>query len=620
MSGRLLRDRSAAKPQVNTDVMNRALIDDYMNSNNSNFQQQQQQQQQPKLSNNFHNGSSMAMMNDQVVIARPINENNQFEAFQQDQQKLAYQRQKGTLVPFNYNGVPGVGVNSIDIIPRIHMALECEILQEVRWALTELAIISSHEPSLINLKNDPQLLEKLVGYYCGCPFINEKLDGKTGYPYLLQNVDKKIGLEMIENSVDAALVLRNLSQDGYNAYIISLNPILKQAAVKLLNCEIVKNALPIGDSYNSAIKILQYTIDLMESISSYISPAKKNDELFLSLMNLISQTIDRSFKISILRSLSRLMVRSKLSTKDEQFAADNVDSGLLDFVCSCLIMDTDPEIIVTGLDFLYQYILPGGVRITNLLKTLSRTNLLITVLPRLLTHGMSLENVSVNPTATAEPLRLIRRVKVPPPEVAKSLPTDLFQEINKLDEPQRATIWMRCCFKPSETSDVTQISLWKSYEGQFQKENKKLLPAVDFIKNVTNAFANSAAMVITNSETGQRKFIIKGIEPREEPVSPYIGNVEAANPKNKKPSDNLTEGQSVAQQKPVKFWNSSGNDAKSLVPSEISINAATLINGLVVHEKGKSLVKSMESDLLDIVLRVPKLYDQLGDTLCSIQQ
>lgn len=81
---------------------------------------------------------------------------------------------------------------------------------------------------------------------------------------------------------------------------------------------------------------------------------------------------------------------------------------------------------------------------------------------------------------------------------------------------------MRVCFEEDADGDVTQIALWKAYESRFEefvRQGKKLLAAADFIKNVTMAFRNAAAMVVTSPQGGQQKFIIKGIRPREVPLS-----------------------------------------------------------------------------------------------------
>jgi len=130
------------------------------------------------------------------------------------------------------------------------------------------------------------------------------------------------------------------------------------------------------------------------------------------------------------------------------------------------------------------------------------------------------------------------------PLAAPELTKDLYRIMLQFPEPARATTWLHCCYEPttSEEVEVTQISIWKSYETQFQEIWKvdgrdrnpnlhPLLPAVDFIKNVTKAFPNAEAKVLTVQTEGEeqprKKFIIQGIQPRQFPVSIETGNYEA---------------------------------------------------------------------------------------------
>lgn len=80
---------------------------------------------------------------------------------------------------------------------------------------------------------------------------------------------------------------------------------------------------------------------------------------------------------------------------------------------------------------------------------------------------------------------------------------------------------MRCCFEEDPNSDITQIALWQAYQARFNDyvlSGRNLLPAAEFIKNVSIAFSVASAMVLA-LPTGGQKFIIKGIRPRETPMS-----------------------------------------------------------------------------------------------------
>ncbi|ODV62926.1 Rsc9p ASCRUDRAFT_20569, partial [Ascoidea rubescens DSM 1968] len=322
----------------------------------------------------------------------------------------------------------------------------------------------------------------------------------------------------LENSLNSALILRNISQDIESAQILSKNTSLINGCLNLLNNKILLNSLSINNVFNSIFELFVYTLDIIESISSFLCPAPHNDPLFLKLLSLLSSTNDTYFIIIILRSLSRLMVRSNNS---KLFAADNITSAILDQIISYLLINTDHNLILTCLDFLYQYILPGGIRINNLLKSNFRFVTLSKILPMLLNYYPKNNKIFTNTFNSLKPfqstsLKLVQRVNESVPEVAQELPLDLSAKINQLNEPERASQWLKCCFSANPDGEVTQISLWKSYEKEFfpvfQETSKKLLQAVDFIKNVANAFPNSAAMVIPTEKS--KRFIIKGIQPR----------------------------------------------------------------------------------------------------------
>lgn len=82
---------------------------------------------------------------------------------------------------------------------------------------------------------------------------------------------------------------------------------------------------------------------------------------------------------------------------------------------------------------------------------------------------------------------------------------------------------MRCSFEPDANAEITQIALWQAYQQRFSEFvalGRHLLPAADFIKNVSIAFKGAVAMVVPAPQPGQaQKFIIKGIKPRAAPQS-----------------------------------------------------------------------------------------------------
>lgn len=76
---------------------------------------------------------------------------------------------------------------------------------------------------------------------------------------------------------------------------------------------------------------------------------------------------------------------------------------------------------------------------------------------------------------------------------------------------------MRACFEEDPGGEITQIALWQAYQLPFTpySNQRPLLPAKDFITNVSTTFSKAAAQVIQGT---QPKFVIKGIKARKVPV------------------------------------------------------------------------------------------------------
>jgi chromatin structure-remodeling complex subunit RSC9 len=408
----------------------------------------------------------------------------------------------------------------------------------------------------------------------------------------------------------SALSLRNLSQDTEFTQLLAQN-----SKTKKILADILKNFADepcVADSdpkfANIDNELLIYTIDIVESVSSYYAPLPKDDEIFLYLTKIFGQRDDRSLLISIMRSFARFLVRSE-STDDN--CASNFSSQIFDRITSFLLTE-DHDLILTSLDFLYQYCLPGNARISHLLRSSTRQDILRSRLPQLLTFQ---QNIDKNPNDFAhfQPLRLVKRTKPPIPTTAPKLTPEHYRQISLLSEPLRATAWMRCCYRFVPEGEVTQISLWKAYEQQFEKDvtKKKLLPAVDFIKNVSQAFTNSNAMVI-NLANGQRKFIIKGIEPRFSSVDIKTGDFEAFGEashrnENSKVVSEFSEQEQIPEYTPPISLN------------DVNSSTVMLLTSLTNNAQGKELFKPLLEELLKRVEAMPELLDELVDVLKYLQ-
>ncbi|KAI7663546.1 hypothetical protein KC319_g7732 [Hortaea werneckii] len=94
------------------------------------------------------------------------------------------------------------------------------------------------------------------------------------------------------------------------------------------------------------------------------------------------------------------------------------------------------------------------------------------------------------------------------PKLSKSV----VEALLKIEEPERSSEWLRMCFLPSKESEMTQISLWQSYQSTFSPYQSHLI-AGDFIKNVSTTFVGATAQV-----AGQNKYVIRGIRARKAPI------------------------------------------------------------------------------------------------------
>mgnify|MGYP004714803773 CR=1 FL=1 len=260
---------------------------------------------------------------------------------------------------------------------------------------------------------------------------------------------------------------------------------------------------------------------------------------------------------------------------EERSVSDCIESvlmALLRQIVSFLVLD-DVELVAASIDFLKAYLsleaihpdYPDSVeelqrfRCQELCRDHEIFLVLASQLPNLALAGLPLNDPSKMPTPAVVETLARRNPYGSMPLLVPELSQQLYDIVVRFPEPLRATTWLRCCYEPVVNPDVegsnpgieipgevTQISLWKAYEKQFDqvwstKEGEtvpphshfpKLLPAVDFIKNVNTAFPHSQAMVLNTplavpGEAPKRRFIIRGIQPRQFVVSVEVGNYDA---------------------------------------------------------------------------------------------
>lgn len=499
-----------------------------------------------------------------------------------------------TTVPGNYYGSqfnsygyganqnPGNGHQGVDDLRRIIMSLKSGLESEVAWSLSLLTRYTI-QPS-ISLEGDPFLGHELIKYF----IIPYQLLAEKKYDLINQNI--------MTYSLDSLLTLRNLSQDLSNQQWLSQIPSFKKSLIELLKFLANWFYHPQGKEVTSLMKYdnqfleaLNYLVDLLEPLTCYYIDNSKTDLLFHLLLNTLVVTPDKNLFVGILKCLSHLLIvwdRNSQTNEDgvdidgrhhddelEQDeddvnstnnCIDSITDSQLETITNTLLVG-DNEINNAVLEFLKMYLFsealhekyPSSVkdsqkhRLRKLLQLSSSRgsfNTLMKQLPLLVVSNLPLNEPIESKQAPS--LNLTKRSKYSGMPIAPPALTDeLFRIIVLFPEPMRASTWLHCCYEPTTTEqgEVTQISIWKAYESQFQEvwkpnaegvfqqKYKPLLTAVDFIKNVTKAFPYAEAKVISlppsnGEQTPSKKFIIRGIQPRQFPVSIDIGNYDALKP------------------------------------------------------------------------------------------
>ena len=525
---------------------------------------------------------------------------------------------------------------------RIIMALKSQIPSEIDWALQSLAR-NSIQPYL-QFEEDTFIAHELIQYLCK--------------PFQLIHSKKfdLVNQSMFTHSLDALLTLRNSVQDLSNQQWLSQVASFKKQLIEILKIlsgwffqpgKQISELTNFEDQFSEA---LAYIIDLLEPLTCYYINNSKNDVLFNTLTQILYLTDDKNLFINTLKCVSHLLItwhkNSKGSEQDDDNIDDDDDDENLDqeeddtkITNNCVDAITDKQLehiintLLVGdndlnnavLDFLKMYLFsealhkdhPNSVkdsqrfRLKHLLQlstTKANYETLIKQLPLLLVSNLPLlEPVEPQPVPNTVLTRRTQHSNAP--LAAPELTKDLYKILLQFPEPARATTWLHCCYEPttSEEVEVTQISIWKSYETQFQEIWKvdgrdrnpnlhPLLPAVDFIKNVTKAFPNAEAKVLTihadGEEQPKKKFIIQGIQPRQFPVSIETGNYEA-----------LKSSSEIAQQEgvttlPIGHFNSRGFE--SFVASELEL---ILSEENRVYQTHMNSINESSRDILDYIIQ-----------------
>lgn len=468
----------------------------------------------------------------------------------------------------------GQGVVGADLLTRILMGLRSGIQSEEDWALAALMQVSFNSPQACNLQVQSTLANTVLKrIYSRCVEANDraKTEKPDGKPENALDVPTLTGKTLKEQQkvLEALLVLRNTSLDTENAQFLAESKLCRYIVIHGLS-------LPDLRVYS---EFKHLCLEIVEAISIHVKISSADDDLFAAVVGVLSDgCTDRSVIAPALRSLARLLIH------DENNATKGLEPSFIIQILRILLIDDD-ELITAALDFLYQYTQHIS-NVSTLLKLTGNIEMVTKHLVRLLTFGMA--------KPSPEYVRLPRLTPKAVPSGPPVIPAEILDRLLKLPEPERATHWIRSSYEYDSTGEVTQISLWKAYESQFEAHSRtpsgaRLLPAVDFIKNVTSAFQNSAAMVV-NLADGQKKFIIKGIVARQFAVDPDT----------LPPAANSTSSSSSsAAQK------QQNGGAAPRGPPAFDITVALVMQNIARNKDGKTLLRSNTLDLIEAGLLNP---------------
>ncbi|KAJ5835733.1 hypothetical protein N7447_001759 [Penicillium robsamsonii] len=423
--------------------------------------------------------------------------------------------------PLRYLEVP----RTDHIYKRAHYGLQSGIPDEVDFALYHLVQISNQRWDKFKFEGFPLLAETLMQKALDitqlCTGVKWEFQYDPRKPIDRVNVlnslhgtrdilDKisKIPVNLPDDSLEtyefnhrlrnikeATLVLRNMVLLKENAFYVSryANGLLRDFLVILINAP---NQPRLNEIKNDAL-------DIAEEVTKFLR-TDPEDPLWISLVNCLDSP-DRAHVVRALWALTHF--GTELDDADANRAMETLTKPTLQQMYYHTLLDLDKDILSGALDFWYQYTLSHD----NIETLMDVVNFPIVFVPRM----VALLTYEARPTKKETVLQE-EKVAPPPTDIPRVSP-ELLEKLMELSEPERSSQWLRCCFIEDSECEITQIALWQAYQSRFADPRVTgggVLPAAEFIKNVSNTFTNAQAQVINGPGTAT-KFIIKGIRPLE---------------------------------------------------------------------------------------------------------
>ncbi|ODV88593.1 hypothetical protein CANCADRAFT_45105 [Tortispora caseinolytica NRRL Y-17796] len=410
--------------------------------------------------------------------------------------------------------IPKIGAGALgsDVMTRVVLCLRSGIHSEEVWATRALIRMSFEAADNLQFKAFQALPIALLETISRSPFI-------TNPEYLLPDAttDLKLRQEKLNVFTEAVLTIRNCTLNPDNAAFLANIPMTRKLLLTVYS-------FPDTEELREAT---HYCYDIMEAVSFYMNLKGPTDEILFVVRDSISFN-SRTLLMSGLRSLSRMVIRDHSNVIRKV-----VGPAFINQVCRILLLDDDEELLAACLDFLFQYFHYSS-NVDEMLEVPDAIELVRVVSRLLFFHSNDQVKVLYPPRAAR--VKQFSGVVEPAapseePDFSFEMPQDLTDALAEMKEPERATRWLQSCYEVASGFDIPQINLWKAYEKQFEPLTKedpetRLLPAADFIRNITQAFEGQATAMVIPGPGNVQRFIIRGIRPRLSPLSaegtPYI--------------------------------------------------------------------------------------------------
>ncbi|KAH8730682.1 hypothetical protein GQ44DRAFT_605672 [Phaeosphaeriaceae sp. PMI808] len=454
-----------------------------------------------------------------------VTPSNQLDNYAQSRKKYILNKRNRPIPPKGMM-LPGTGFPGPNIYIRALHALRSKQPEEEAYALHHLVKISHERGDKYRFDQFPGLAEALITKVIdvGSLFFDvawaisyseddfdqaHVLNGLTGTKDLLDRIQSLQALDVHDELLpeetakslnmvnEAALILRNMVMLKENALFVAMIPSIQDMIVVILT-------LP---KHPTVIELQHYALEIAEQLTKYWT-LNAQDPLYSSLLAQVDCD-DRGRIITSLRALARIAMNLEATNK-----LSNVPVKTLQSICDWLLVE-DEDLRIACLDFLYLFT-GFADNVETLAHDVDIENV-VNQLVRMLQYGAIAyeeRRSASKPSKTSQPS-----------ENAPKLSSAIIEHLVSLEEPERSSQWLKTCFEEDSTGEITQIQLWSAYNSAFSEAVnsnastfRALMPAKDFITNVSTTFSGASAQVLTVG--GQPKYTIRGIRPRSVPVDP----------------------------------------------------------------------------------------------------